>query len=41
MIDKPKECVNSKCRVIFYVPSYKLHLPLICEACQTKSNKDE
>ena len=34
--DKPKECCNSTCKVIFYVPEYKLHLPLICEKCQEK-----
>lgn len=32
--DKPKECCNSKCKNIFYVPDHELHLPLICEECQ-------
>lgn len=39
MRDKPKECNNNGCRNIFYVPDYRLPLPLICEKCQTKSNE--
>lgn len=33
-MSKPKECVNSKCKNIFYVPKYLLHQMLICEKCQ-------
>lgn len=39
MKDKPKECCNSKCNKIIYVPAYNLHLPLICKECQTKNEK--
>ena len=36
---KPKECVNSDCTEIFYVEDYKLDLPLQCEKCITKREK--
>ena len=36
---KPKECVNSDCIEIFYVEEHKLDLPLQCEKCITKREK--
>ena len=36
---KPKECVNSDCIEIFYVEDSKLDLPLQCEKCITKKEK--
>lgn len=36
---KPKECINSDCTEIFYVESNKLDLPLQCEKCIIKREK--
>jgi hypothetical protein len=33
---KPKECCNSHCINIMYVPDYKLHMILQCEECIEK-----
>jgi hypothetical protein len=33
MRDKPKECINSKCKNVFYVPKYLLHHMIRCETC--------
>jgi hypothetical protein len=33
---KPKECINSNCRKIMYIPTYKMHMLLQCEDCQEK-----
>ena len=35
---KPKECINSKCKNIFYVKDSELQLPLQCETCANKNN---
>ena len=35
----PKQCVNASCSNVFYVPDYKLHMCLQCQACVDKSNK--
>ena len=37
----PKECVHKNCKEIFYVPSYKMHMLLVCEKCQTKRGEIE
>lgn len=29
----PKLCINSTCMNVLYVPAYKLHMCLQCEAC--------
>ena len=39
MRDRPKECVNSNCRGMLYVPANQLHLPLICSKCVKKTEK--
>lgn len=36
---KPKECINSKCKNIIFVEYYQLHLPLQCQSCINKRNK--
>ena len=36
---KPKECINSDYTEVFYVESNKLDLPLQCEKCITKKEK--
>jgi len=33
---KPKECINSNCKNIFYVIKVNLCLPLQCEFCINK-----
>lgn len=35
---KPKECVNSTCRKVFFVSEKELCLPLQCESCINKRN---
>jgi hypothetical protein len=37
---KPKECCNSNCRKIMYVPDYKLHMILQCEKCIEKKKEE-
>jgi len=39
MREKPKLCVNNDCMIVFYVPVYKLHMCLQCQACVDKRNE--
>jgi hypothetical protein len=35
---KPKECINSNCNRVFYVPRYLIHLCLQCQTCIDKKD---
>ena len=36
---KPKECIHTTCRNIFYVPEYLLHMMTTCPECTEKLSK--
>lgn len=38
-MEKPKECINSKCKNVIYVKEHDLCLPLMCNSCIIKSDK--
>jgi hypothetical protein len=38
---KPKECVNSVCRKVFFVSEKELCLPLQCESCIEEKVKNK
>lgn len=40
MRTKPKQCVNSECRNILYVPENQLHMMFQCEQCIERRTKE-